>query len=33
VADDERRTIAEIMAKGTYAGINLARRTEVLRHV
>ena len=24
VTDDERRTIAEMMAKGTYAGINLA---------
>jgi uncharacterized glyoxalase superfamily protein PhnB len=26
VTDDERRTIAEMMAKGTYAGINLATR-------
>ncbi|MFB9207772.1 VOC family protein [Nonomuraea spiralis] len=24
ITDDERRTIAEMMAKGTYAGINLA---------
>jgi catechol 2,3-dioxygenase-like lactoylglutathione lyase family enzyme len=24
VTDDERRTVAEMMAKGTYAGINLA---------
>jgi uncharacterized glyoxalase superfamily protein PhnB len=24
VTDDERRTIVEMMAKGTYAGINLA---------
>jgi catechol 2,3-dioxygenase-like lactoylglutathione lyase family enzyme len=24
VTDDERRTIAEMMAKGTYAGVNLA---------
>ena len=24
LTDDERRTIAEMMAKGTYAGINLA---------
>jgi uncharacterized glyoxalase superfamily protein PhnB len=26
VTDDERRTIAEMMAKGTYAGINLATK-------
>ncbi len=26
VTDDERRTIEEMMAKGTYAGINLAPR-------
>ena len=26
VTDDERRVIAEMMAKGTYAGINLATR-------
>jgi catechol 2,3-dioxygenase-like lactoylglutathione lyase family enzyme len=26
ITDDERRTIAEMMAKGTYAGINLATR-------
>ena len=26
VTDDERRTIEEMMAKGTYAGINLATR-------
>ena len=26
VTDDERRTIAEMMAKGTYASINLASR-------
>jgi uncharacterized glyoxalase superfamily protein PhnB len=26
VTDEERRTIAEMMAKGTYAGINLATR-------
>ena len=26
VTDDERRTIAEMMAKGTYAGINLASK-------
>jgi catechol 2,3-dioxygenase-like lactoylglutathione lyase family enzyme len=26
VTDDERRTIAEMMAKGTYAGVNLAAR-------
>jgi uncharacterized glyoxalase superfamily protein PhnB len=26
VTDDERRTITEMMAKGTYAGINLATR-------
>ena len=26
VTDDEQRTIAEMMAKGTYAGINLATR-------
>jgi catechol 2,3-dioxygenase-like lactoylglutathione lyase family enzyme len=26
VTDDERRTIAEMMAKGTYAGVNLATR-------
>jgi uncharacterized glyoxalase superfamily protein PhnB len=26
VSDDERRTIAEMMAKGTYASINLATR-------
>ena len=26
LTDDERRTIAEMMAKGTYAGINLATR-------
>ncbi len=26
VTDDERRTIAEMMAKGTYAGINLANK-------
>ena len=25
ITDDERRTIAEMMAKGTYAGINLAK--------
>ncbi len=24
ITDDERRTVAEMMAKGTYAGINLA---------
>ena len=24
ITDDERRTIAEMMAKGTYAGVNLA---------
>jgi len=27
ITDDERRTIAEMMAKGTYAGINLATST------
>ena len=26
ITDDERRTIAEMMAKGTYAGINLATK-------
>ena len=26
ITDDERRTIGEMMAKGTYAGINLATR-------
>jgi uncharacterized glyoxalase superfamily protein PhnB len=26
ITDDERRTITEMMAKGTYAGINLATR-------
>src|ERR1700704_6382490 len=26
ITDDERRTIAEMMAKGTYASINLATR-------
>ena len=26
VTDDERRVIAEMMAKGTYAGVNLATR-------
>jgi uncharacterized glyoxalase superfamily protein PhnB len=26
ITDDERRTIAEMMAKGTYAGINLASK-------
>jgi catechol 2,3-dioxygenase-like lactoylglutathione lyase family enzyme len=26
ITDDERRTIAEMMAKGTFAGINLATR-------
>ena len=26
ITDDERRTIAEMMAKGTYGGINLATR-------
>jgi catechol 2,3-dioxygenase-like lactoylglutathione lyase family enzyme len=26
ITDDERRTVAEMMAKGTYAGINLATR-------
>ncbi len=26
VTDDERRTIAEMMAKGTYAGINMATK-------
>ena len=26
ITDDERRTINEMMAKGTYAGINLATR-------
>jgi uncharacterized glyoxalase superfamily protein PhnB len=26
VTDDERRTIAEMMAKGTYAGVNLATK-------
>jgi predicted enzyme related to lactoylglutathione lyase len=26
IADDERRTIAEMMAKGTYAAINLATK-------
>jgi uncharacterized glyoxalase superfamily protein PhnB len=26
ITDEERRTIAEMMAKGTYAGINLATR-------
>ena len=26
ITDDERRTIVEMMAKGTYAGINLATR-------
>ncbi len=26
ITEDERRTIAEMMAKGTYAGINLATR-------
>jgi uncharacterized glyoxalase superfamily protein PhnB len=26
ITDDERRTIAEMMAKGTYAGVNLATR-------
>ena len=26
ITDDERRTIAEMMAKGTFAGINLATK-------
>jgi uncharacterized glyoxalase superfamily protein PhnB len=26
ITDDERRTIAEMMAKGTYAGVNLASK-------
>ncbi len=26
ITDDERRTVAEMMAKGTYAGINLATK-------
>jgi uncharacterized glyoxalase superfamily protein PhnB len=26
ITDDERRTIVEMMAKGTYAGINLATK-------
>jgi catechol 2,3-dioxygenase-like lactoylglutathione lyase family enzyme len=26
ITDDERRTIAEMMAKGTYAGVNLATK-------
>ena len=32
ITDDERRTIAEMMAKGTYAGINLAT-TRPRRHL
>ena len=32
ITDDERRTIAEMMAKGTYASINLAT-TDVVRRL
>ena len=35
ITDDERRTIAEMMAKGTYASINLATRdlTSTFEHL